>query len=92
LQDRTIIGTIWREETVKRLPAFFYELPVGRGAWREWLKALDAADRKILGEDIKDVEFPGRSECAGSRLRPRLWEVRSTLTRPDRAGALLYSQ
>ena len=24
---------------------------------REWLKGLDAADRRVIGEDIKDVEF-----------------------------------
>jgi len=24
---------------------------------REWLKGLEAEDRKLIGEDIKDVEF-----------------------------------
>jgi hypothetical protein len=24
---------------------------------REWLKSLDAEDRRVIGEDIKDVEF-----------------------------------
>jgi antitoxin HicB len=42
---------------VKRLPAFFYELPSGHVPVREWIRSLDAADRKIIGEDIKDVEF-----------------------------------
>ncbi len=44
-------------EEVKRLPAAFYQLPSGREPVREWLKALDVEDRKIIGTDIKDVEF-----------------------------------
>jgi hypothetical protein len=42
---------------MKQLPAFFYALPSGREPVREWLKSLSAEDRKIVGEDIKDVEF-----------------------------------
>jgi hypothetical protein len=42
---------------VKRLPAVFYALPTGREPVREWLRSLDRDDRKIIGEDIKDVEF-----------------------------------
>ena len=42
---------------MKRLPAFFYALPSGREPVREWSKGLPADDRKIVGEDIKDVEF-----------------------------------
>jgi hypothetical protein len=44
-------------EHVKRLPAAFYELPSGRVPVREWLKGLSDADRKIIGEDIKYLEF-----------------------------------
>jgi hypothetical protein len=43
--------------TLKRVPAFFYALPSGREPVREWLKDLPDDDRKIVGEDIKDVEF-----------------------------------
>jgi len=42
---------------MKQLPAFFYALSSGREPVREWLKGLSADDRKIVGEDIKDVEF-----------------------------------
>mgnify|MGYP001331353820 CR=1 FL=1 len=42
---------------MKRLPAVFYVLPSGREPVREWLRSLDRDDRKIVGEDIKDVEF-----------------------------------
>jgi phage-related protein len=66
---------------VKRLPAAFYALPSGREPVREWLKSLDGDDRKIIGEDIKDVEFAwpiGMPLCRA--LGNGLWEVRSTLT------------
>jgi hypothetical protein len=65
---------------MKRLPAFFYALPSGREPVREWLKELSAADRKIVGEDIKDVEFAwpiGMPLCRS--LGKGLWEVRSNL-------------
>jgi hypothetical protein len=42
---------------LKRLPARFYRTDAGREPVREWLKSLDAADRRIIGEDMKDVEF-----------------------------------
>ena len=65
---------------MKRLPAVFYALPSGREPVREWLKSLDAADRKLIGEDIKDVEFSwpiGMPLCRA--LGGGLWEVRSQL-------------
>ena len=66
---------------MKRLPAAFYELPSGRAPVREWLKGLDRPDRKIIGEDIKDVEFSwpiGMPLCRA--LGQGLWEVRSEIT------------
>jgi len=62
---------------MKRLRA---ALSSGREPVREWLKALDAADRKVVGEDIKDVEFSwpiGMPLCRP--LGNGLWEVRSDL-------------
>ena len=47
---------------------------------REWLKSLDAADRKIIGEDIKDVEFSWPIGMPLVRSLGRdIWEVRSSL-------------
>jgi phage-related protein len=66
---------------VKRLPAAFYALPSGREPVRDWLKGLDRVDRKIVGEDIKDVEFSwpiGMPLCRS--LGGGLWEVRCDLT------------
>lgn len=68
--------------TLKRLPAKFYRTDGGREPVREWLKDLPAADRRIVGEDIKDVEFawPLGLPLVKS-LGRELWEVRSSLTR-----------
>ena len=66
---------------MKRLPAAFYQLPSGKEPVRDWLKSLDPADRRILGEDIKDVEFSwpiGMPLCRS--LGGGLWEVRSSLS------------
>ncbi|OFV97280.1 MAG: hypothetical protein A3F68_03215 [Acidobacteria bacterium RIFCSPLOWO2_12_FULL_54_10] len=65
---------------LKRLPAHFFRLGSGREPVREWLKKLDLQDRKIIGEDIKDVEFAwpiGMPLVRG--LGDGLWEVRSSL-------------
>ncbi|WP_027528684.1 type II toxin-antitoxin system RelE/ParE family toxin [Bradyrhizobium sp. Ec3.3] len=65
---------------MKRLPAAFYQLASGREPVREWLKLLPEADRKIVGEDIKDVEFSwpiGMPLCRA--MGKGLWEVRSEL-------------
>jgi phage-related protein len=66
---------------MKRLPAAFYALPSGREPVREWLKELSRDDRKIVGEDIRDVEFSwqiGMPLCRA--MGGGLWEVRSTLS------------
>ena len=65
---------------MKRLPAAFYQSFSGREPVREWLKALEDEDRKVIGEDIKDVEFSwliGMPLCRS--LGKSLWEVRSDL-------------
>ena len=65
---------------MKRLPASFFALPSGREPVRDWLKDLDSEDRKVVGEDIKDVEYGwpiGMPLCRP--LGNGLWEVRSDL-------------
>jgi len=76
---------------LKRLPAFFYALPSGREPVREWLRSLSEDDRRIIGEDIKDVEFSwpiGMPLCRP--LQRGLWEVRSTLTQGRIARVLFF--
>lgn len=64
----------------KRLPAHFYRLASGREPVREWLKTLAVAHRRIIGEDIKDVEYAWPIGMPLVRsLGHELWEVRSAL-------------
>ena len=56
---------------------------------REWLKGLDAEDRRVIGEDIKDVEFSWLIGMPLVRSIGRnLWEVRSSLPRSRIARVL----
>lgn len=77
-------------EGLKRLPARFFRSESGREPVREWLRRLPVEDRKILGEDIKDVEFSWPIGMPLVRaLGGGLWEVRSSLTR-GRIGRVLF--
>ena len=77
----------------KRLPARFYRSDAGREPVREWLKNLDVEDRKVIGEDIKDVEFSWPIGLPLVRsLGKELWEVRSSLPRGRIARVISASQ
>jgi phage-related protein len=68
------------QRALKRLPARFYRSDSGREPVRQWLKSLEAQDRRIIGEDIKDVEFSWPIGMPLVRsLGRELWEVRSSL-------------
>lgn len=65
----------------KIIPAVFYRTAAGNEPVREWLRGLDAEDRRIIGTDIRTVEFGwpvGMPVCRP--MRDRLFEVRSTIT------------
>jgi phage-related protein len=65
----------------KRLPAAFFRSPLGNEPIRLWLKDLDRADRKIVGDDLRLLEFGwplGMPLCRSLGLG--LWEARSNLT------------
>jgi phage-related protein len=65
---------------LKRLPARFYRTDGGREPVREWLLCLNTSDRKVIGEDIKDVEFSWPIGMPLVRaLGHGIWEVRSDL-------------
>jgi phage-related protein len=66
----------------KKLQAAFYRSVSGAEPVRDWVKALPAADRRILGYDIGSVEFGwpvGMPLCRP--LGGGLWEIRSSLDR-----------
>lgn len=62
------------------LRVVFFRTELGREPGREWLKDLDQGDRKVIGENIKLVQFrwPLGMPWVG-KLEPDLWEVRSRL-------------
>ena len=63
------------------LSVVFFRTDAGREPVRQWLKNLDATDRKAIGEDIKLVQF--RWPLGLPRVRkmePYLWEIRSNLS------------
>ncbi|MCB0073790.1 MAG: type II toxin-antitoxin system RelE/ParE family toxin [Caldilineaceae bacterium] len=67
-----------------RLPTLrvlFFRTQSGREPVRDWLLELNKQDRKIIGEDIKLVQFRWPLGMPLVRkLEPDLWEVRCHLT------------
>ena len=57
----------------------FYKSNNGKEPVREWLKSLPKVEKKIIGEDLKTVEFgwPLGMPLV-KNLGNKLWEVRST--------------
>jgi phage-related protein len=63
------------------LAVVFFRTELGREPVREWLRSLDKADRKVIGEDIKLVQFRWPLGMPLVRkIEVDLWEVRSRLT------------
>ena len=42
---------------MKKITSLFYELSLGKKPVRIWLLSLSKEDRKVIGEDIKTVEY-----------------------------------
>lgn len=42
---------------MKRVPAIFFKTEAGNEPVRDWLKKMDREDRRLIGRDIKTVEF-----------------------------------
>lgn len=64
----------------KRIPASFYQTEAGNEPVRDWLLGLTQEERKIVGTDIKTVEYGwpiGMPTCRP--LGKGLYEVRSNL-------------
>lgn len=64
----------------KRVPARFYQSEGSNEPVREWLKQLEPSERKIVGADIKTVEYGwpiGMPTCRS--MGKGLYEVRSSL-------------
>ena len=66
---------------MKRISSIFFESNNGNKPVREWLFTLCKEDRRIIGEDIKTVEFGfpiGMPVCR--KLESKLYEVRSDIS------------
>jgi len=66
--------------STRKIPAIFYRSASGDEPVREWLKALDKADRQAIGEDIAYVQYKwpiGKPRV--DHLRGSIWEVRSKI-------------
>lgn len=77
------------EMTDKRVPASFYQNENGTEPVRDWLKGLDAPERRLIGIDIKTVEygFPiGMPTCRP--MGDGLYEVRTNLPQGRKARVL----
>ena len=59
---------------------FFVSKESGREPVREWLKALNLEDRKIIGQHLKAAQYGWPLGLPRVRkMEPNLWEVRSEL-------------
>lgn len=60
----------------------FFRLDSGREPVREWLKSMRPDERKVIGEDIKTLQFgwPVGMPLA-RKMSKDLWELRSILDR-----------
>ncbi len=66
---------------VPRLKVVFYKSLNGKEPVRDWLKELPFQDKKVIGEDIKTVQFGWPLGMPLVRkLEPDLWEVRSNIS------------
>ncbi len=65
---------------IKTLRAAFYETAMGNEPVRDWLKEMEASERKTIGADIAAVEFtwPVGMPLVRS-MKQGLWELRSSL-------------
>ena len=72
------------------LSVAFFRTETGREPVREWLKSLSRGNRRIIGEDIKTVQFGWPLGMPLVRkLDKSLWEVRVRL--PDGIARILFT-
>ena len=72
------------------LSVAFFRTETGREPVREWLKSLPREERRIIGEDIKAIQFGWPLGMPLVRkLAAGLWEVRSRC--PGRIARVLFT-
>lgn len=71
----------------------FYKTESGNEPVKDWLLTLDKEDRKIIGSDIKTVEFGfpiGMPLVRKVDTKHKLWEVRSKLA-SDKISRVIFT-
>jgi len=73
-----------------KLPVKFYATELGNEPVREWLKSLPENERKIIGEDIRTVQygFPMGMPLV-KQIDKGLYEIRSSL--PDKIARVIFT-
>ena len=81
-----------KKTPLQKLDVRFFCTKNGTEPVREWLKSLDREDKKILGEDIKTVQFgwPLGMPLV-KNLGDGLWEIRSNLTQGRIARVIFFT-
>lgn len=73
-----------------RLQVLFFKTEAGNEPVREWLKSLPYEEKKIIGQDIKTIQFGWPLGMPLVRkLDKNIWEVRSNL--PNRIARILFT-
>jgi phage-related protein len=73
-----------------RLKVNFFRTEHGTEPVREWLKSLSPDEMRVIGEDIKTVQYGWPLGMPFVRkMEPGLWEVRSKLG--DRISRVLFT-
>ena len=71
----------------------FYKTESGNEPVKEWLLSLDKEERKIIGTDVKTVEFGfpiGMPLVKKIDTKHKLWEVRSSL-HSDKIARVIFT-
>ncbi|WP_439541358.1 type II toxin-antitoxin system RelE/ParE family toxin [Hyphomicrobium sp.] len=78
------------DPTPRKIPLRFFRTGTGAEPVKDWIKGLDAADRKAVGVDLMQVQFGwpvGMPLCRS--LGRGLWEVRTDLS-DDRISRVIF--
>jgi phage-related protein len=73
------------------MPVAFWRSAAGREPVREWLRSLDKADRGVIGDDLRMLQFGWPIGMPLVRkLADDIWELRSSLP-SNREARLLFT-
>lgn len=78
-------------DRLEPIPVAFWRSAAGREPVREWLRSLDRADRGVIGDDLRMLQFGWPIGMPLVRkLVDHIWELRSSLPR-NREARLLFT-